>query len=235
MYAYFMKRFRNVKALGLAFLLWGMGNQAPAAIVAAFWDTTGHASENPLPAEFTLEGVSASDISFGSGLTKSPNVPNSIAASGWTTGSTPNSNDFFVFSITVTGEALSLATLDFALLRVNANAPQAFEVRASTSENFSTFISLATDMLSGLSVTNYSLDLTAFDLFENFTGTVYFRIAGYSAVTGAGTLALTNNTSVGSIRVTTTTPIPEPGTFALVAGGLALTTVALRSRKKRIS
>jgi hypothetical protein len=134
-----------------------------------------------------------------------------------------------------TGLDLELDTLVFDFARVFAGSPQTFDVVykafASNDTLGTSDVTLLTVTSLATNGTNNDMDdysaniasLADFTLADTESAT--FHIIG-SAATGTGAAAIDNIAFTGSVIA-----VPEPSTYALIAGALALTSVMLRRRK----
>lgn len=142
-----------------------------------------------------------------------------FTATSWT-GSAPGTN-FFEFTLTPNpGYAFTATAISFGF-RSTTTGPTAFAVRSSSD-------SYTTTIASG-SYTNdsnwYSTGALSITL-SNMNSATTIRIYGSGASGGTGTLRVDDVTVAGSV-----TAVPEPATYAAIAGVAALIGAMLRRRR----
>ena len=142
-------------------------------------------------------------------------------ANSWNTGT-----NYFEFTITpVNGELITVTSLSFgARSSVTGpnNGPTSVTLRSSV-DGYASALSTSTLTPASNSWTSNTLTMTSM----SFTTAVTFRIYGAGATSSAGTLRIDDVTVYGS-------PIPEPSTYAAIAGGLVLGgAIWSRRRQKR--
>ena len=129
--------------------------------------------------------------------------------SGWT-GTAPGST-YFEFTLTpATGQTATVTSVSFGA-RATSTGPTSYAIRSSQ-DGFATNLltsSLANDA-SWRSTGSQSVTLT-------FTEATTFRLYGSGASSGSGTLRVDDFTIEGSMSA-----VPEPSTYALLAGSAAL-------------
>ena len=216
------------------------------AITLAEWDTAGFSGTETSISQSasSIEGVTISNITLGSSI-GSTSGGGGINTNGWSSssvGTTGATSGYYVgFSITVASDyELTLDTLSLTG-RSSNTGPGNLGVYYSGN-------SYATDMASfsqsGTSYTVHNLNLSTIVL---SAGTYDFRIAlvdGVSAnggaVAGGGTFRLMNPGSTGASSVGenpislsgTLQAVPEPGTYAAIAGLMVLGLVVVRRRRR---
>lgn len=145
-----------------------------------------------------------------------------FTASSWTGGS-PGTN-YFEFTITpASGYTITLSALSFGY-RSTTSGPAAIAVRSSGDGHAT---DLATSSLTRSSTAWFdtgSLTLTS----VSFSSPTTFRIYGSGATSASGTLRIDDVALYGS-----TSAVPEPSTYAAIAGGMSLAGVLWRRRKQK--
>lgn len=148
-----------------------------------------------------------------------------FSASAWT-GSSPGTN-YFQFTITPdAGYLFSTTSISFGY-RSTATGPIAFSIRSSADAYAS---SLASGTLTNTSAWFSSGSLST--SLSNLTTATTFRIYGSGASAGGGTFRVDDVTLNGTSGLA---PIPEPSTFAVILGALALAGVALQRRRNKLN
>ncbi len=134
----------------------------------------------------------------------------------------PNLTRYYTFTLTVDSGSVNLDEVSFAWNH-STNGPKSWQLRSDLDgDNFTTV--LGTNTVSSAD-TNTVETIVLSSAFDDFSGTVEFRIYGYGAV---------QNTSGQGFRIddVTVSAIPEPGTFAMLAGLSSLMWVMVLRRKK---
>lgn len=216
------------------------------SLVTAFSDTgVGHKSTAgslgyvaTFPTGDDNAGVSATSDNYffrnsssdGTTLEQAINGGNTVVVDG--TDPVNAGGDYSGFSITVdTGYVLNLSSLTFTSLRVGSALPvsislltsvNGFASAAASEGNFS-FTTAGTQTVT-------SIASSAFDALA--AGTYEFRFYTYGASFGTG--AQNDPSRIDDIIVSgdvTLAPIPEPSTYAVLVGALALGFVAMKRRR----
>lgn len=182
----------------------------------ALWSFTGqpgNQASTPVTTEDSL--ITATGITAGSGVTLSA-AGNSMSASGWSTGAL-DTNDYFAFSITIDlGATATLDSIAFAERR-SATGIRDFQIRSSL-DGFAAPITGTTTNVADDTTTRNQL-FTLPSSFANLTGTVEFRIYGYTSEAAGGTWRLANHNTEGGLAIIGTA-IPEPAAALLGSIGL---------------
>ena len=139
-------------------------------------------------------------------------------------------NDFFSFSLSPdTGFALDIDSINYFITRDNAapnTGPTDFAVFTSVT-GFTSGDELDTFSVPGASLSG-TVDLSGVTALDNITGPVEIRFYGWngdnSAFAGFGD-------TTGNDLVLNGNVIPEPSTYALIFGGLALGVVFLKRKR----
>ena len=138
-----------------------------------------------------------------------------------------NANQYVAFTVTAnSGFVLNLDALAFDIRR-GLRGTQDYAVRSSV-DTFATYIVFANNVINDTSVRRQSIDLTsaAFQELTSIEFRIYFddRLNNSSS---ASDVFIDNLILSGSVS-----SIPEPSTYGLALGGLALAIAALRRRRK---
>jgi hypothetical protein len=143
-----------------------------------------------------------------------------FAAASWT-GAAPGSN-YFEFTLTPNaGYAFTTTSMTFGY-RATSTGPTNLAVRSS----FDTYATnLASGTITGDSVWRSSGTLTI--TLSGMNTATTFRIFGSGASSGVGTFRVDDVTVNGSV-----TAIPEPSTYAVILGAMALTGAIIRRRRR---
>lgn len=199
--------------LGLL-LCFSMSKSLEAAIIAQ-WDFTGQPGNQVSTVGSSLvAGVSVGDLTRGSGISLSSTI-NSMNSFSWTTSSSIDSNDYYLFSLAPTaGYEVSLASVAFAERR-SPTGIRTFELRSSLDGFAAAIPGTITGVPDDDLVRNQSLVLGT--PFTNLTTEVTFRLYGYSAESGTGTWRLQNHSTFGGLVLDgTVAAVPEPSTIGLM-------------------
>lgn len=235
-----MKRILLTLAVGLA-----VGSASLHANVAPtygqvgtllFWDLSGATgSQASTTAESNFEDhLEARDLVRGAGLTGASGA-NSMNASGWN----GEANDYFQFGFTVLQDKVNLTQLTIAT-RSSATGPGTIGLFSSV-DGYTNAITTF-NQAPGSNYVNSIVNLSSIEQLMNITGDFSFRLKqiGTTSANGgttgsAGTFRISEYYDAGNYTDLTLTgsfsAIPEPSTYALILGGLALGFVALRRRR----
>ncbi|NLF17147.1 MAG: hypothetical protein GX595_07805 [Lentisphaerae bacterium] len=227
--------YRAVTSLFLA------GAVLTSAVEIAVYDFLNNDGTGTLTARDTADNLTASDLGRGSGITAFART-SSFAAYGWTTGASPDANDYVEFTLTPAwGYSLSLDALTFGEQQVDLDTPwlstTAYDARnwavRSSLDNYTANLDYGSTTAPGSGAGTHSIDLSGLG---TLTSAVTFRIYGYNASDSffLGLLrnpqpefndwALVNYETGRGVTVTgEVTLIPEPGAGLFLAlGGAAL-------------
>ena len=149
-------------------------------------------TQNPYTTDDVKDAnITVSGIGRGSGIAGNAGG-NRYNATGWTTATSANENDYFSFTLTPNnGHRINFVSLVYTLQLSNAG-PSDFEVRSSL-DNYASNIEVFTS--SG--TTEKTLTLTA-AAFQNVTTSITFRIYGYNADSANGTASINDFTFNGT-------------------------------------
>lgn len=140
--------------------------------------------------------------------------------------------DYITFSITPTsGNQLNLsgATITYTLQN-SANGPDYYSVRSSI-DSFGSDLSASSAALNqgGTNTpSSTSLTLPSSVAYTGLTNTVEFRIYGWGAGVGSGTMSVNAWSMTGSVSA-----VPEPATYAVILGGVVLAGTLWQRRRMR--
>jgi MYXO-CTERM domain-containing protein len=218
--------------LGVVCAAWVL-SLASAQAQLVSWNLQGNTGqETSEPGISSSSGVTAMDITRGSGLTALNSGTNGFTSDHWNS----ESGDYFSFGFTVQ-EGFSVNLTDLVLGSRSSNSGPGQLGLYYSGDGFA--LSLGTFSQSGTAYTNSTFDLTAL---ANLTGTVEFRIIqiGTTSANGGttgtgGTFRLTNYfnpTDVGYMGFSgTVTAVPEPS-GAMWVGCSGLFLFVLRRRRR---
>lgn len=147
--------------------------------------------------------VSASSLSRGAGL-NAESISNGYNSSNWSSSTSRESGKYLEFSLTTdNNHTLLTATIQFTVFR-STNGPQSVEVTtleggaSETSRGVQNSIPASTNTLVSFS----------FSFYTNNAATTTFRIYGFNAVNGVGTMRLLGGSTASWLKVTGTVPLP---------------------------
>lgn len=198
------------------------------------WDFDGISGQNAILASsfasYPAGSMSASNISVGSGLLRR-NENHGIEFRSWSTNSSLDvaNNDYIAFDVTVdVGRAANFGDLTFDFRGRDtggSNGPDKFAVFTSVA-GFTGGNEVDTFNISG----DPGYGTVTFDLssLTNVTGTVEVRIYGWDSGSNNGDIKFKSNSDTDIVLGGEV--IPEPSTYALIFGGIALAVVMLKRR-----
>jgi hypothetical protein len=214
-----------------AVLSFAVPDQTNASLIT-FSFTGSSGNEASLAPDAQPDHLSVSDLIRGSGLSAASGA-GTFSASGWTTGTALDPNDYFAFSITP--EIGWTMTLTDLLLdeRRSLTGIHEWSVRSSLDGFASDLESFAVPD-NDLTRANQSLLLPGL-LFSDLTSAVEFRIYGFGSESASGTWRIDNVRVEGTMTLVSTgdgTAVPEtlPGGYAACA---LLGTLLLGTRRIR--
>ena len=170
------------------------------------------------------------DLSRGSGIVGASRN-DGFSSSGFSTSTTDfagaiAAGDFYTFTVTPSsGFSMDLSSLDINF-DTSGTGPHDWGLFSSV-DSFSSSIDTFTASDSGAS---HSLDLSG-SSFNTLTASVEFRLVGHGASSGTGSAAFLGSGS-DIVLNGMTSAIPEPSTYALIFGALALGVVVWKRRRK---
>jgi hypothetical protein len=146
--------------------------------------------------------------------------------------------DYFSFTITPdSGFELDLDAIIFSASRAadNPRSAESWALMSSITGFESADASIETGVVTTVAggVADYeqfSIDLSENSLFQNITSTTEFRVYVWGGTSNSSSSAV-NYDNVGVIGDVSAVAVPEPGTFALLAGCFALSSVMFRRRR----
>lgn len=175
--------------------------------------------------DFTASGLSATDLTRGSGLNAAAGT-NSISASAFSTGAL-DATDWFGFTLTPqNGVEFSLESMAFAERR-SGTGIRSFEVRSSLDG----FASAVGGVFGVPDNTDFRDQVVSLSGLTSLTSAITLRIYGYAAEGSGGTWRLANHTQDGGLTVSGSfNSVPEPSSLTVLAG-LLLCCAAVRRRQ----
>lgn len=196
----------------------------------ASWSFSGATGDQATqPPASAAAGLTASDVTRGSGLTAS-GAGNSISSSGWTNSTTPDANDYYQFGVTINGSTTAALTSVSFQERRSATGIRTFVLRSSL-DGYVGNIAAPTGVPDDTANRDQTITLPA--SFASLTNqTVTFRLYGYSAEAAGGTWRLNNHGTLGGLVIegTTTTgggPDTTPPAFTPTTPANGATEVAI--------
>lgn len=224
---------RCARALWLLFGLLVATTAARAQLVVFNFTGTSPGQNTPWTSTSTLaSGITLTGWTLGSVTGNSAN--NRFTATSWSTGTAfsdaSTGNDYITFSITPTaGNQLSLsgATISFTLQNTSTG-PDFYSVRSSIDSFGSDLSASSTALTAAGATTSTSLTLPSSVSYTGLTTAVEFRIYGWGASSGTGTMSVNAWSMTGGVSA-----VPEPSTYAAIAGGLVLAGACWQRRRTR--
>ena len=166
-------------------------------------------NEVAFPANFSVEHLHAGLLTRGSGLTPTASA-DTFSSSGFTLAGAPDANDYYAFTLAPDdGYQMSLSGLELDERRSSTGIRQ-WSVRSSL-DGFGADLGLFTVPDDTATRVNQATSLGF--AFQELASPVEFRIYGFGAEGASGTWRIDNLEMMGSVS-----PIPEPGTCALMFG-----------------
>lgn len=209
---------------------------AVSQVTLLSWEFSGNSGVTPDPeiADVYGSNISTSDPSGflrrGSGIVGASNS-NGFSSNNWSTSGVTNlsealtAGDYYTFSVAPeTGFVIDLSSLDINF-QTTGSGPDEWGLFSSV-DGFSSAIDTFT--LDGASAA-ISLDVSG-SSFDTLTSSTEFRIAGFGA-TGSTGAARFNGSGADIVLSGFTSAIPEPSTYALIFGALALALVVWKRRR----
>lgn len=226
---------RCVRAFLLLFGIIGATAAARAQLVVFNFTGTSPAPNTPWTSTSTLAaGITLTGWTLGSVTGSS--TSSRFTATNWSDGTAfsdaSSGGDYITFSITPTsGNQLSLsgATITFALQN-SATGPDFYSVRSSVDTFGSDLSASSTALNAAGATTSTSLTLPTSVSYTGLTGAVEFRIYGWGASSGVGTMSVNAWSMTGGVSA-----IPEPSTYAAILGGVVLAGALWQRRRPRRS
>lgn len=201
--------------LGLAAVACLSGALVANAQVVTYSFTGAAGNEASLAPDAQPANAVVSDISRGTGLTVSAGA-NTFNSSGFSTGAR-DLTDYYSFSITPNlGYTMDLTRVEVDERR-SSTGIRDWSIYSNV-DGFTTALASFNVPDDTLTRVDQGVNLATID-FSNLTSTVEFRIYGFTAEAAAGTWRLDNVQLFGTIDAS---PVPEPSTYAGIAGGLLL-------------
>jgi len=209
------------------------GTTAFGQLVA--WEITGAnaALTNPQPAGSLAAHVAGGSLTLGSGVSAS-NTTDFFSANGFNTTSLAaaiSGGDYLSFTITpAAGYALNISSVSF-----NSGVSSAvtnFNVALlSSATDFSSAGVLHSYSFATTTPPTQSITLSGTAALQNVTGALEFRLYGWRDSAGTSTFRL-RTLSGSDLAVTgSVTAIPEPGTYTVILGAMALAGAAIWRRR----
>lgn len=168
-------------------------------------------------------------ITRGSGIAASANGGrfNAQGWDGFTTANDANTGgNYFEFSIVAdSGYTMSITSLFFQAQRSNTGASNL--VLRSSLDSFTADLGTLNNFAGANATAGLTTDLSGNSSFQNVSGTITFRVIGYTGATGGST----GFEGTGNDIAVFGTVVPEPGTAAMIVMGLG----ALIYARRRVS
>ncbi len=212
---------RHARVFAAALLIFGTMTAAGLGQVVLTNPITGTnpGASNPFNSGQTVAAnLSASGIGRGSGIAAS-SATDRYSASGWNSPAL-GATDYFTWTLTPAADyQLTLTSFSYTA-QVSGTGPTSFAFRSSL-DSFSGNLGPATS-------TGGAITLSS-GMFSGLTSPVEFRLYGWGASSGTGTFSVNDFTFNGTLSA-----VPEPSTYAAIAGvaGLAVALVRKRGRRR---
>jgi hypothetical protein len=208
-------RFATVAFLAAAFASPGYAQ----AIFSNPITGTNPSTSNPFTTGQTVAtNLTATGIGRGTGITGS-NANDRYAATGWNSAAL-TTTDYFTWTLTpAAGYQLDLVSFSYTG-QASASGPTTFAFRSSI-DSFTA--NIGTPTVSGTTITLSS------SAFQGLTGPIEFRLYGWNASGATGTFSVNDFTFNGTLSASA---IPEPSTYAAMAGLLTLGAAAVRRHRR---
>ena len=177
----------------------GLGGYAQTIFSNTITGTNPNSFNPYTEGQVTVPNITASGIGRGSGLSGS-NANNRYNASGWTTLSSPDENDYFEFTLTPNpGYAIHLDEFIYTG-QASASGPVNFSLRSGM-DGYTADIGAPT-------AAGSTIDLSG-AAFQDLATPVTFRLYGWGGTSSAGTFSINDFSFTGTVSITGGTPIPS--------------------------
>lgn len=216
-------------------LVWAL-TANPLWAQLAVWDVAGTnaSATNPLPATSVGVNISSANLTLGGGLSTSSSA-DTFGGSNFDTTSLSaaiTNADYISFTITPTsGYALSISSISFnsgvSTATTNFNVSLLSSATGLTAAH-----TLHTYSFSSTNAPAQSITLTGSPALQNHTGAIEFRLYGWRDTGGTSTFRIRNLSGSDLVINGTVSAIPEPSTYAALAGLLALGGVLWQRRRQ---
>ncbi len=199
------------------------------------WEITGANASviNPQPAGSLAAHVAGGSLTLGSGVSAS-NTSDFFSANGFNTTSLAaaiSGGDYLSFTITpAAGYALNISSVSFnsgvSSAVTNFNA-----ALLSSTTGFNPAGVLHSYSFATTTPPTQSITLSGTAALQNVTGALEFRLYGWRDSAGTSTFRLRSLSGNDLVVTGSVTAIPEPGTYAVLLGAVALAGAVIRRRR----
>lgn len=212
-----MTSLHPISALVVAAVVASTGLRAQAIFSNPITGTNPNTS-NPFTAgQTTSLDLTASGIGRGSGITGS-NANDRYSAIGWNSVSL-DTTDYFAWTLApTTGHTIDLVSFTYTG-QASGTGPTSFALRSSV-DSFGTSIGAPTATGTTITLTSSS--------YQGLSGPIEFRLYGWGASSSSGTFSVNDFTFNGAVSA-----VPEPSTYAALAGMASLGMAFVRRRRAR--
>jgi len=204
----------------------------------ASWEVTGKnaAAHSPLSATTKAANVLSANLTIGSGVSAA-SATDTFGGSGFdqtSLASAITNGDYISFNVTpASGFSVSISSISFLTGLSTATTFNGYLFSSVT--GFTTSDSLFSYSFSTASASNQSVVLSSIQALQSLTSAVEFRLYGFRDTTGTSTFRIRTVTTGDDLIVSgTSSPVPEPATYAFF-GGLAVLCLAVLRRRPHLS
>ena len=207
----------------------------PAAAQLVSWEVSGITADanNPFAGSFGTH-IAGGALSLGSGVVASASS-STFGGSGFNQMSLANAitdGDYLAFTLTPAAgytASISSISLNFGVSTATTNFNVAL---LSSATGFTSGDALWTSSFSTTTPAPATITLTNTAALQSLTSTTTFRLYGWRDTSGGSTLRVRNLSGNDLTIAGTTSPVPEPATYAALLGGLVLLGTALQRRRR---
>lgn len=223
---------------------------AQAAIIGTYDFTGANGHQVSTAANFSAAGITVGSITRGAayaasgmsaaftanGISASPGLAttNSAFLSNYTLATAIANDGYFEFSVSAdAGYEFDIDSITFGARRASGGTGANNLALRSSLDGFST--NLATQGITGTAADPTEVIFNLGESVQSVTGTVVFRIYGYArtaANANYGILVLSADSNAPFTINGSVSAIPEPGSFAVLAGAAAVAVAGLRRRRR---
>jgi len=207
----------------------------PAAAQLVSWDVSGITAEVRNPFSGSVgSNIDSASLFLGTGVQTS-SAGSTFGAGGFnqtSLASAISDGDYLAFSITSTAgytASISSISLNFGVSSATSNFNVAL---LSSATGFTSGDALWTSSFSTTTPAPATITLTNTAALQSLSSTTTFRLYGWRDTSGTSTFRIRDLSGNDLTVAGTTSPVPEPATYAALLGGLVLLGTVLQRRHR---